>query len=218
MSATVPALEVRGLTVAFGNFIAVENFEISCARKTVTVHTGPNGAGKTTVFNALMGACRRRTGTIRIDGLAAPRHWTPALAFACGLRRTFQIPRHWPSLNLAENVALPSDGRGAEIYQRLAGALPGADSFRSPSTLSLGQRRMLEMLRLELARGERVVALLDEPLSGLDRSNASRIVDAVGSLRRDGAAILIVDHEPLNWPDRDATVTLGLPGPRIQPA
>ncbi|MEA2885052.1 MAG: branched-chain amino acid transport system ATP-binding protein livM [Bradyrhizobium sp.] len=208
---TAEMLSVRGLSIRFGRMTIVENVDISCASGSVTVLTGANGSGKTTALNALNGLARRRAGRIAIDGRDVPFSWTPYQAFAYGVRRTFQVPRNWPSLDVAENVGIASDRGAAAIAEQIRRCLAGVAKDRAPATLSLGQRRMLELSRLLLARGECKVALLDEPLSGLDADNAARVYAAVEQLRRTGAAVLIVDHEPRNWPGRDATIQLDVP-------
>jgi branched-chain amino acid transport system ATP-binding protein len=211
MTVEAPALDVRGLSIRFGRATIVESFDITCLPGSVTVLTGPNGAGKTSVLNAVNGMSRRHAGRIAIGGREVPYSWTPYKAFAYGIRRTFQVPRNWPSLDLVENIRLGSDRSEGAIAQQFDQLLSGVAVGRSPATLSLGQRRILELLRLLLARGECKLALLDEPLSGLDAVNAAKVSHAVEKLRRSDAAILIVDHEPHNWPESDVTVRLGVP-------
>jgi branched-chain amino acid transport system ATP-binding protein len=211
MNADALALDVRALTIRFGRATIVENFDIRCLPGTVTVLTGPNAAGKTTVLNAVNGMTRWQAGRVVISGQEVRSCWTPHRAFACGIRRTFQIPRNWPSLDLAENIRIASDWNERAIEKQLDESLPGSALTRSPATLSLGQRRILEFLRLLLARGECKIALLDEPLSGLDLANRVKVSDAVARLRNSGVAVLVVDHEPHHWPDKDATVRLGVP-------
>jgi ABC-type branched-subunit amino acid transport system ATPase component len=211
MTVEIPVLAVGGLTIRFGRMTIVENFDMTCLAGSVTILTGPNGAGKTTALNALNGMVRWQAGRIAIDGREVPSSWTPYKAFAYGVRRTFQVPRNWPSLDLLENIRMGSDRDEAAIARQIDRSLSGVAPDRSPATLSLGQRRMLELSRLLLARGECRLALLDEPLSGLDAENAARVLHAVEQLRRSGAAVLIVDHEPHHWPASDATIRLDVP-------
>lgn len=211
MSVNLPILTVAGLTVLFRGVLAVQSFDLRCEQGTLTVLTGPNGVGKSTVLNAIAGVCPKSAGTMDIGGVPVGRNWTPHKAYAAGVRRSFQIPRNWTSLSIFENVALPSDVPASDLGRRIRTALPGVEIDRSPATLSLGQRRMLELLRLELSRGDCRLALLDEPLSGLDESNAAEITARVGMLRQRGAAVLVVDHEPERWSERSQTVFLPLP-------
>lgn len=209
MNATL--LEVQGLNIQFGRAKVVQDLDIVCMAESITVLTGPNGSGKTSVLNALNGLLPLQADRFVIAGRGVGRlSWTPYRAFRYGIRRTFQIPRNWPSLDLLENLMMASGETDRLLYARLGEFLPGVSATRSPRTLSLGQRRTLEVLRLVLGRRDCKVALLDEPLSGLDRVNAQKVKDAVSLLRDSGAALLIVDHEPDKWPERNVTIELAL--------
>jgi ABC-type branched-subunit amino acid transport system ATPase component len=211
MEKTPRALEIRGLTIRLGGRTIVDKLELLCSPGTITVLTGANGSGKTTVLNALNGLMGWDGGHVVIAGHDVRSRWTPNTAFAAGVRRTFQVPRNWPSLDLAENIAIVSERPRRVIEDQLHRFLPNATVTKSPATLSLGQRRVLEVLRLLLSRGSCKVALLDEPMSGLDATNASVVARALSDLLLSGAALLIVDHEPNNWPQREKTIRLQTP-------
>jgi branched-chain amino acid transport system ATP-binding protein len=211
LNADLPALEVRALTVRFRGVLAVRDFELCAHGGTLTVLTGPNGAGKSTVLNAITGTCPRSSGTIAVGGCRVSGNWAPHHAYAAGIRRSFQVPRHWPSLSLLENVALASAIPRHHLQERLAILLPGVDPERSPVALSLGQRRLLEILRLEVAQGDCRLALFDEPLSGLDEENVATVAAKVEAMRSRGSAVVVVDHHPEHWPNRNATVVLPVP-------
>lgn len=211
MNESASALEIRALEIRFGRTPIVDGFDITCAAGTITVLTGPNGSGKTSILNALSGMCSWRADRFSLGERQVHSPWTPNRAFAAGIRRTFQIPRNWPSLDLIENIVMGSHRRAEFTDEQLNAWLPGVCSGQSPTTLSLGQRRILEMLRLMVAQEECKLALLDEPLSGLDATNAAKVRNAVMALRHCNAAVLVVDHEPDNWPEKDDVVRLGLP-------
>ena len=212
--ADAPAqLTAEGLRVQFGGLVAVDGVTVDAAAGRVTGLIGPNGAGKTTMFNALSGLNRPSRGRVLVDGHDVTRKG-PALRARRGLGRTFQQTELFDSLTVRANVAL-----GAEAG--LAGANPlrhllprRSDSRRVNAAtaraldlcglttvadapvdgLPTGQRRLAELARC-LAGGYRIL-LLDEPSSGLDRTETARFAEILTrSVREQGIGILLVEHD-----------------------
>jgi ABC-type branched-subunit amino acid transport system ATPase component/branched-subunit amino acid ABC-type transport system permease component len=206
-------LEIRGLTVRYGGFVAVNSLSITAPFGRITGLLGPNGAGKTTTFNACSGLTRPTGGVVAYNGRDIGRLTTAARARR-GLGRTFQRVELWSSLSVEENVSLGREGSmaGARLDKQLL-ASPGEPDRVASATaraLQLTQtgdiaRRLVtdlstgEKRRVELARvlaGPFDLLLLDEPSSGLDSAETERF----GMLLRDvvearGAGILLVEHD-----------------------
>ena len=66
--AAVPVLETRGLTRAFGGFVATEDVSLALAAGARHALIGPNGAGKTTLINLLTGVLAPSRGRVLLDG------------------------------------------------------------------------------------------------------------------------------------------------------
>ena len=103
--ATNPLLSVRGVSVRFGGVVALDDVSFDVQQGQIAGLIGPNGAGKTTLFNIVAGALAPSEGAVRfrgrrIDGLSADR------VYAAGVARTFQIPRPFRSMSVAENLRL----------------------------------------------------------------------------------------------------------------
>ncbi|MER7453430.1 ATP-binding cassette domain-containing protein [Nocardia beijingensis] len=212
---TVPpaVLRVRDLTVRFGGVVAVDGFSFDVATGRITGLIGPNGAGKTTTFDACTGLVEIQAGEIRLGEREITRSSTARRA-RLGLGRTFQRTELLNSLTVYENVAMGAEGPLAAANP-LAHVFPAwGDSRRVHAaawaamvlcdidsiahsrvgSLSTGQRRLVELARC-LAGPYRIL-LLDEPSSGLDRSETARfgrILRTVVAQR--GVGILLVEHD-----------------------
>jgi ABC-type branched-subunit amino acid transport system ATPase component len=179
----------------------------------ITGLIGPNGAGKTTTFDACSGLVTPAAGRIVLDGRLISR-WSPARRARAGLGRTFQRADLFESMTVRENVAMGAESgcaginplthllaRPQEIATRDeatngALALCGLDGLagRPVSTLSTGQRRLVDLARC--LAGDYKILLLDEPSSGLDRTETSRFGEVLERVVRErGVGILLVEHD-----------------------
>src|SRR5215470_1908256 len=97
------------VTVAFGALRAVDGVIMSVPRGQRRAIIGPNGAGKTTLFNAATGVIRPTHGSIVFDGQDVTR-LPPHRRARLGISRTFQITNLFPTLAVADNMALAARG------------------------------------------------------------------------------------------------------------
>jgi ABC-type branched-subunit amino acid transport system ATPase component len=207
------ALEVEGLSVAYGGNVAVERVSLRADRGAIAGLIGPNGAGKTTTFNACNGLVRPAAGSIRLFGHDVTRRG-PASRAQLGLGRTFQVVEVCDSMTVAANVAIGLEARlvgGNPLRQfrprradrtRVAAATERALdtcgisdlAAERASVLTTGQRRLLELARV-IAGGYRLL-LLDEPSSGLDVGETAAFGKILSSITAgDGPGILLVEHD-----------------------
>lgn len=173
--------------------------------------TGRSGSGKTTLLNLAGALDEPTTGEVIVEGRNLATLSKNELA---GVRRmsvgyVFQQFNLLPSLTAAENVSLPleldgmspAQSRGfAEISLAELG-LSGMED-RYPDQLSGGEQQ-----RVAIARGlvgPRKVLLADEPTGALDETTSESILRALRARCDDGAAALLVTHEPAYaaWADR----------------
>ncbi|MEV5650179.1 ATP-binding cassette domain-containing protein [Nocardia sp. NPDC052254] len=206
-------LEVDDLTVRFGGVVAVEKFSFTAGTGRITGLIGPNGAGKTTTFDACSGLVAADSGRLRLAGHTMSRATTARRA-RMGLGRTFQRTELFESRTVAENVAIGAEGPRAGANpltqliappgsaQRVRGAARAAMALcdiESLATtpvgeLSTGQRRLVELARC-LAGPYRIL-LLDEPSSGLDRSETVRFGQILRHVVAErGIGIVLVEHD-----------------------
>jgi branched-chain amino acid transport system ATP-binding protein len=204
-----PLLDVREVSVQFDGVRALDAVSFAVAEGELLGLIGPNGAGKTTCLRAITGALRPTRGRILLDG----RDVTPLPPHArvrLGLGLSQQLVRPFRSMTVAENVmlaaglartrrpllALVQNDRGRERARALellgrVGIAEAADA--RPSTLPLGVLKRLEVARA-LALGPRLL-LLDEPLAGLNSTEARALADTIAALNaEDGLTVVLIEH------------------------
>jgi branched-chain amino acid transport system ATP-binding protein len=227
-----PVLEVRGLTKAFGGINAVTDVSFTVHDHEILGLIGPNGAGKTTIFDMISGHLPNNGGRIMLAGQDITG-WAPEKRAAIGLGRSFQDARIFPSLTVAENIAIGLE-RHIEVRDHVSALfstpamresetdvaftvddlieLMGLGAFRDKfvAELSTGSRRIVD-LAMSIAH-DPTVLLLDEPSSGI----AQRETEALGPLLRRireeaGCALLVIEHDmPLITSLSDSIVALDL--------
>lgn len=154
---------------------------------------GPNGAGKTTLLRILAGLLRPTSGTACIAGVTLPA--------GAEARAVVGLISHqsmlYSALTALENI---------EFTARLYGvASPRAAALRALERMRMHDRADSIVRSLSRGMQQRVsiaraivhdpqVVLLDEPYTGLDETGASALSDALESLKRSGAALVLVTH------------------------
>jgi branched-chain amino acid transport system ATP-binding protein len=190
------ALELRGLTAGYGLVTVLRGVDFSAKAGQITCVMGRNGAGKSTLLRAIMGLVEVSAGTAMLDGVAyqdLPAHQVPlrGIAFVPQGRRLFG------PLTVAENLEIGGLVRGnaAATRDRVLTMFPRLRERlgQVSSTLSGGEQQMLAIARA-LCLEPRVL-LLDEPTEGLQPSMIALIRDAMVQLRRQGVAVVLVEHK-----------------------
>ncbi|HWC34006.1 MAG TPA: ATP-binding cassette domain-containing protein [Mycobacteriales bacterium] len=232
-AAAVPVvLEVRDVTKRYGGVTAVNGVGFDLYAGEILGFIGPNGAGKTTLFDVITGYTRPDVGSIGLFGTDVTS-WTAAQRATAGVGRSFQDARLWPTLTVAESLAVALH-RAAEISAALPSLLGiprltdselvlhkrvdelvelmnlGAYRNKFVAELSTGTRRMVE-LGCMLAHRPRIL-LLDEPSSGIAQRETEALGPVLRSVREQlDCAVLIVEHDmPLISALADRLVALDL--------
>lgn len=163
------SIEVKGVGKKFGDFVALENVDVSIPTGQLTALLGPSGGGKSTLLRIIAGLEDADQGSVHIEGVDATN--LPPQRRNVGF--VFQHYAAFKHMTVAKNVAFGLEIRKrpkAEVAERVHELLKlvHLDQFahRLPSQLSGGQRQ-----RMALARAlavEPTVLLLDEPFGALD--------------------------------------------------
>jgi len=190
-----PVVDVRGLTVAFGAVVAVDQLDLAIPAGSSVALVGRNGAGKSTTLRALACVLPPTAGSVRMAGVDAVRDPSAAKALLgyCpdvgGL-----IPRAtpWEHLQLAATLRGMPDGwqhRADDLLERfeLAGV-----SDRVTASFSHGMGRRMSVVLA--AFHSPAVLLLDEPFDGVDPLGVDATLEVIRELRLAGSAVLVSTH------------------------
>ncbi|HEY5634216.1 MAG TPA: ABC transporter ATP-binding protein [Burkholderiaceae bacterium] len=204
-------LEAHGVTVRFGGLVAVDAVSASFSAGELVGIIGSNGAGKTTFFNAITGLETPTSGRL----VARGRDLTgkgPHRFAAHGLARTFQTPRVFADLPVADNIAfgLKFAGRRPRKYwlwgeersvpwalrdaASILGLIGlGGQSAMPASAITPSQQRLLE-IGMALATRPRIL-LLDEVAAGLTEAEIEEMARLIRRLRDElDLTVLWIEH------------------------
>jgi branched-chain amino acid transport system ATP-binding protein len=209
----VTILAGRGISKRFSGIRALDAVDLDVGEGERVGLIGPNGAGKTTLFNCLLGITRADDGTVQLAGEDVTRLPVHERAKR-GIGRTFQRIELFPGTTVREHLLIADRIRHGEgrLWKDLLGlGRPRADEIaRSDEVLellrltdradepierlSLGQGRLVEAGRALMTQPE--VLLLDEPSSGLDRTETAALAATLRDVQEErGFAILLVEHD-----------------------
>ncbi|MEA2877104.1 MAG: branched-chain amino acid transport system ATP-binding protein [Hyphomicrobiales bacterium] len=202
---TEPLLRIDQVGKRFGGFIALDGIVLDVAPGERLGLIGPNGSGKSTLVNCICGTLQNETGSVtfdgrKIDGLAA--HQRTIL----GLARSFQLPRPFHSLSVADNLRIPllyavKARSGSHLsagqlndhcveYLRLVGLDHKAGKL--PRDLTQVEMRKLELARAMAAEPKLLIA--DESMAGLSHSEIEDILKLLVRLSERGITIILIEH------------------------
>ncbi len=207
-------IETYGLSKHFGDFVAVDNVNLSVAEGEVLALLGPNGAGKTTTIRMLAAILRPTEGYARIAGY-------DSLKDARQVRHLIGLLTEFPGLYLRMQGAEYLDffgqlqgltaGQRAERIETLLRRFQLWDArYQRTGQYSKGMRQKLALVRAMLHDPR--VLFLDEPTSAMDPQSARLVRDAILDLRRDRHTIVLCTHnlsEAEELADRIAIIRQG---------
>ena len=205
-------LAATGITKSFSAIPALADVSIHVEPGESVGLIGPNGAGKTTLFNVLLGVIAPDEGAVEVMGHDVSQASVHERA-RLGVGRTFQRLELFGSMTPRQHLLVAAQARRRPgILADLLGRGRPTDDEECRATellalvglrevaddpiesLSLGLARMVELGRALM--NEPQLLLLDEPSSGLDRSEASRFADVLDQVRAErDTALLFVEHD-----------------------
>ncbi len=171
-------IEIRELTLRYGDKTVLDRFSIDLPDRGITALSGPSGCGKTTLLRVLAGLAVPERGTV--SGIDPKR-----TAFL------FQEDRLLPWRTVGQHIAdvLPRERRG-EVPSWLTFAELEGEEGAYPAALSGGMARRLALARCAALGGD--LLLLDEPFAGVDEERAGRMLERLRGL---DVPVILTSHQ-----------------------
>jgi branched-chain amino acid transport system ATP-binding protein len=210
-------LEITDLEKSFGGLRVLDSVDLKVDHGEAVGIIGPNGAGKTTLFNCITNIVHPDAGQIRLGNREITHAQIHEIA-QHGLVRSFQDARVFEAMTVEENIKLAAKdhpgehltpifteqhetaAREREVADRAESlmTLLGIESHRDEyaSTLSGGQRKLLDLARLLMADPQ--IILLDEPFAGVNPTLTNEIIEHVNSIKDEDKTLVIIEHEVEN--------------------
>ena len=205
--------EAVGVSKRFGGIAALTDVSLAVREGETVGLVGPNGAGKTTLFNCLLGVLRPDAGHVAFRGIDLTRMAVHRRA-RLGIGRTFQRVELFTGMTVREHLLVAERARRGVggLFSDMVGRGSPTAAERSRvdrvldlvgmqgeadlpvEALSLGRTRLVELGRALV--GQPALLFLDEPSSGLDRSESVALAALLRTLpAQHGMAVLLVEHD-----------------------
>lgn len=203
------AIQVDGLRVLFGDFVAIPQLTFIARYGEVHGVIGPNGAGKTTMLDVITGKTRPTNGTVRLDGRIDLLGMDESSIALAGVGRKFQKPSVFETLSVRENLETalrlkPSsilaeirnwaDPRRALRVEEVLEEIGLSTQANTPAgILAHGQKQWLEIGMLLMQRPK--LLMLDEPVAGMTEEETRHTANLMRRLRSPERAVLVIEHD-----------------------
>ena len=198
------AIEIRNLTVAYGENIALENLNLDVEAGSLMALVGPNGAGKSTLIKTILKFLKQITGEIKINGKTlayVPQRNSVDWDFPTTLFDVVEMGCYG-RVGLFKRVNKEEKQKVLKAIEQV-GMLDFKD--RQISELSGGQQQRAFIARALVQEAD--IYLMDEPFQGVDSTTEKSIVDLLKKLKSEGKTLIVVHHDLQTVPTYFETVT-----------
>ena len=202
MTGTSPAIELRGISKAFGPVQANKDISIRVMPGTIHGIIGENGAGKSTLMSILYGFYKADAGEIFVHGKKTEIPDSQA-AIAAGIGMVFQHFKLVENFTVLENVVLgaeqgrllrPSLARARKILSDLAVEYElNVDPDSRIDQIGVGMQQRVEILKALYRQAD--ILILDEPTGVLTPAEADQLFRILDRLREEGKTIILITHK-----------------------
>ena len=198
------AIEIRNLTVAYGENIALENLNLDVETGSLMALVGPNGAGKSTLIKTILKFLKQITGEIKINAKTlayVPQRNSVDWDFPTTLFDVVEMGCYG-RVGLFKRVSKEEKQKVLKAIEQV-GMLDFKD--RQISELSGGQQQRAFIARALVQEAD--IYLMDEPFQGVDSTTEKSIVDILKKLKSEGKPLIVVHHDLQTVPTYFETVT-----------
>jgi energy-coupling factor transport system ATP-binding protein len=188
-------LTARGVSVRYGDTIAVRGVDLTLRSGELVALMGRNGSGKSSLLWAVQGSGRRQAGSVQVGGRE-----TRGLGPRQARHLVGMVPQTASDLLYLESVAdecaqadHEAGAAAGSCWALLVRLAPDITAERHPRDLSEGQRLALVLAVQMLAAP--LVMLLDEPTRGLDYSAKAALAEILDLLCAEGKSVVVSTHD-----------------------
>ena len=215
MADVAPAIELKGISKAFGPVQANKDISIRVMPGTIHGVIGENGAGKSTLMSILYGFYKADAGEIYINGQRTEIPDSEA-AIAAGIGMVFQHFKLVQNFSVLENVVLGAED-GAMLKPSLAKARKQLKSLAEEYELNVDPDAIIQDIgvgmqqRVEILKAlyrEADILILDEPTGVLTPAEADQLFRILGRLKEEGKTIILITHKLREIMDITDTVSV----------
>lgn len=210
-----PAIELKGISKAFGPVQANKDISISVAPGTIHGIIGENGAGKSTLMSILYGFYKADKGEIWINGKNTVIPDSQA-AISAGIGMVFQHFKLVENFTVLENIILgaedgrllkPSLAKARRILKQLAAEYElNVDPDARIDEIGVGKQQRVEILKALYRQAD--ILILDEPTGVLTPAEADQLFRILHRLREEGKTIILITHKLREIMDTTDTVSV----------
>jgi len=197
-----PAIELRGISKAFGPVQANKDISIRVMPGTIHGIIGENGAGKSTLMSILYGFYKADAGEIFIRGERTEIPDSQA-AIRAGIGMVFQHFKLVQNFTVLENVVLgaedgpllrPSLAKARTLLKQLSDEYElSVDPDALIEEIGVGMQQRVEILKALYRQAE--ILILDEPTGVLTPAEADHLFRILRGLKEQGKTIILITHK-----------------------
>lgn len=189
-------LELRGITVSYGDHTVISNFSMQLERGELVAVTGVSGSGKTSLIRAILGFVPIEQGEILVDGI--PVNAVEVRKHTAYLPQDLSFPCEWvdevlrmPFLFRNNRDRKITDEQWLDCFGRLG--LEGGIMKKRLNEISGGQRQRMMLAIASML--DKDIIILDEPTSALDAASVNLVTEYIKELSTRGKSVISVTHD-----------------------